>query len=292
VSYEPKGAYLEVAAATGAVTHSTVDPAAGMTTDSAFDATNGITYLFYDDYILRPYFLANASFGSKVLVNLDNCTGASSCFQEFHWHESTQSIIAVTLGYNGKNGVVLLNPKNGLVVKVLAQFPQECGLVEGGAAFSPESKEDAAKFYIVLDCISPKFIGAGVFSYDLTTGANKTMATFNTSEITSPIVYHPLTGIIGFRDNSLVKFDVPTGKMVPFVENLPGVVSSHCLAASSSATNNLLYGTAIVRGGGHSLFTVDLAKAAVTQTVALAFSLEEIAVLDTRGRLPRREGSM
>ena len=127
-----------------------------------------------------------------------------------------------------------------------------------------------------------RFSIVGLFAFDIATGANRTLATFSSSEIPPPLAYHPVTGVIGYAQlatgvNSLVK--PAAGKLVPFVHDLPGIVETHCLAGSSASP--LLYGTALVpdsKGGGVALFTVDLAKAAVIHTAALNFSLFEIAV--------------
>ena len=280
-SSSSEGQLVIADALSGRVRATHEDRAAAGTAASAFDCVSNTLWLFEEGYILHPFYIANRSFGAHTLVNLDNCTAGGACLQELHWRNTTQSILALSLGWSGQAAVLELSPHTGLIVATRARLPSLCGIFEGGTALHEGDDHQAATLFITLDCYSKPDVGAAIYAFDLRTGANTTLRALpHTKSVPLPLIWTDGAGLIGAVDGQLVH--VGGDAIGPIPASIPAGSSLRTGSLAASARGLLYVGlrtaNATGRDGG-AMPVVVLDARANFSTVAVLEGFRAMALL-------------
>ena len=254
---------------------------------------NKMHWLFEEQFILNPFNYNNGSFGSKVLVNLDNCTGAGACFQEFHWDSASSTIFAVRrqggplfpckhtclpmpalfllftflflssrlLSSRSIQISLGFNGKN--VVSQL--FPTTGKSIMTGGEFGDlcglleggtAYAQDTKTFYAILSCAGTPS-AFEVQAFDLANGGKSSVVlAMGQDDGPRRLAWSKTTGLIGLTDSSVVRIaDNKTVVIATPKTGKTGNPSTHTLAIKEAPTPTLFYVDTLAN---NSLVAVDL----------------------------------
>ena len=98
--------------------------------ETAYSPEDQIYYLLVNGFTLKRFYLTNNTFAKDdIIVDISDCDGGSSCFNEVHFDLKNKRLIATGVGYpNGlANSIVSIDIHTGKV-KSLVEFSVECGV--------------------------------------------------------------------------------------------------------------------------------------------------------------------
>ena len=112
-----------------------------------------------------------------------------------HWRGATSSVLALSLGWNGRGAILELSPLTGLVGGIRARLPSDCAALERATALR-EGGGGRDTFFAALTCFSSS-LGTVVYAFDLTTGKNTSFLQCPRALTPTPLLWLPGTGLLG-----------------------------------------------------------------------------------------------